>query len=92
MKSQSDPALNVAFTFFVSCLLALGFFWICLFDVIHTDATGKPVVCDVGGVYRTIDTPECQEALAGKWQRDDLFVWQGKCDPKTKICVPAKIK
>jgi len=89
---ERDKSLDAAFAFFAASAFVLVFAWLCFFDVIHTDESGKPVVCDVMGTYRTIDTPECQEALAGNWNRTDNFVWRGTCDADTKICVPAKSK
>jgi hypothetical protein len=81
---------DYALAFFGGFIFLFVVSWITVFDVIHTDKDGNPVVCDVNGIFRTIDTPECQTALAGRWNRQDKFIWRGTCDPTTKECTPTK--
>lgn len=79
--------LGLVMAIFAAGIIIFIFTYICVFDIIYQDYDGNIVVCDVEGVYYSVDRPECQEALKGKWKRDNMTIWQGTC-AEDGICTP----
>jgi len=80
----------VGASFVILLLFCLLLFLECIGNkpIIYEDATGKTVVCEVEGVYRTMTSPDCINVEGPH----SPTIWNGSCDD-FGVCTPvAKIK